>query len=104
MSLEPIHHSTYHDIKIYKWIVPITRPSDPTKDFNFYEFVTPCCDASAKWFDDGDGGEEFLCRVCKTEVDELHGTAPTTIEELEFIKELWSLTADEREEKLATVR
>ena len=79
MNLEFIHHSTWlavssyekpTDIKIYKWVGP---------ESSFYEFVTPCCDASAKWYDHGEDGEVFLCRVCKTEVDELHGTAPTKI-------------------------
>ena len=99
MNLEPIHHSTLElptgEVRIYKWIGP---------ESSFYEFMTPCCWASAKWYDHGEDGEVFLCRDCKTEVDELHGTAPTTIEELEFIKGLWPLTADEREERLATVR
>ena len=43
MNLEPIHHSTLElppAIKIYKWVGP---------EFSFYEFMTPCCDASAKW-------------------------------------------------------
>ena len=98
MNLEPIHHSTLElppAIKIYKWVGP---------EFSFYELMTPCCDASAKWYDHGEDGEVFLCRYCKTEVDELHGTAPTTIEELESIKELWPLTADDREGRRATVR
>ncbi len=101
MNLEPIHHSTMEwlptDIRINKCF------GTSITDY-WYEFMTPCCWASAKWFADDEGGEVFLCRDCKTEVDELHGTAPTTIEELEFIKELWPLTADEREERLATVR
>ena len=99
MSLEFIHHSTLElptgEVRIYKRFLG---------EYSFYEFVTPCCWASAKYYDHGEDGWVFLCRVCKTEVDELHGTEPKTIEELEFIKELWPLTADEREERLATVR
>ena len=97
MNLEPIHHSTLElptgDVRITKW-------TSPERTYFFFEFMTPCCWANAKWFADDEGGEVFLCRDCKTEVDELHGTAPTTIEELDFIKELWPLAVDERAKRI----